>query len=190
MNVADTARRLVEDVQRLGLHSASSVVERYATAVEQTLGLDPRVGATPPSDPAALVEATARMAQAYLGLLDGLGGLADRPARPGEALETVHLPATAPGASSRASLWVHNGSVDTVEAAVRPGPLVSPEGGVLPAGAANAAPASVTVAAGGRAEVELRVDVPGDQPSGTYFGLALSSGASPVALRLDVVEGP
>ena len=44
MNAADTARRLVEDVQRLGLYSASAVVERYAVAVEQTLG-SPRRGA-------------------------------------------------------------------------------------------------------------------------------------------------
>ena len=31
--------------------------------------------------------------------------------------------------------------------------------------------------------------VPGDQPTGTYFGLALSPVAGSVVLRLDVVEG-
>jgi hypothetical protein len=189
VSASDTARRLVEDVQRLGLHSASAVVERYAVAVEQTLGLDPPTDVTAPPDPGALVDVTARMAQAYLGLLDGLVGLVDRPRRPVEPLESVHVPATPPGGTGRVSLWVHNGTADPVEAVVRLGPLVSAEGVALPAGAATVAPAEVTVPPGGRAEVRLQVDVPDGHPLGTYFGLGLSPGARPVAVRLDVVEG-
>jgi hypothetical protein len=189
VSAADAARRLVEDVQRLGLHSASSVVERYALAVEQAVGLDPGAGVRPPTDPDALVDATARMARAYLGLLDGLAGLADRPGRPRRDLETVPLPATRPGASARVSLWVHNGTAGPVDAVVRIGPLVSAEGGVLPTEAAGLEPTSVAVPAAGRAEMRLRVDVPGDQPTGTYFGVALSPVAGSVVLRLDVVEG-
>ena len=187
MSAADTARRLVEDVQRLGLHSASAVVERYAVAVERTLGLDPGPAVDAPPDPGALVDVSARMAQAYLGLLDGLAGLVGR--RPSEHVETVHLPPTPPGGASRASVWVHNGTPDPVEAVVRLGPLVSADGVALPTGAATVAPPSATVPAGGRAEVRLRVDVPGGQPFGSYFGLALSPAAGPVAVRLDVAEG-
>lgn len=184
MSAAETARRLVEDVQRLGLHSATSVVERYAVAVEQALGLDPRAGADAPPDPSALVDVSARMAQAYLGLLDGVAGLVGR--RPAGALEAVELPAAPPGGTSTATLWVHNGTVDPVEVRVRPGPLVSAHGASLPAAAVTVEPPSVTVWAGGRAAVRLHVTVPGAQPEGTYHGFALSPSAGPVALRLDV----
>jgi hypothetical protein len=189
VSAGDTARRLVEDVQRLGLNSASAVVDRYAVAVEQALGLDPGADVTAPPDPGALVDAAARMAQAYLGLLDGLAGIADRRRPPTGDLEAIHLPTTLPGASSPVSVWVHNGTVEPVETPVRLGPLVSAEGTALPSGAAVAEPTSVTVPAGGRAEVVLRVDVPADQPPGRYVGLVLSPGVRPLALHLDVEDG-
>ena len=187
MNAADTARRLVEDVQRLGLSSASAVVERYAAAVERTLGVAPPVGADGPPDPGTLVDATARMARAYLDLLDGLAGLVGR--GPARAVETLRLPASRPGGAAEVSVWAHNGTADRVEVTVRPGPLVSAGGVALPTGAVTLTPPSVTVPARARGELRLRVDVPDGQPTGTYFGFALSTAAAPVALRLDVVEG-
>jgi hypothetical protein len=190
VNAAEGARRLVEDVQRLGLSSASAVVDRYAVAVEEALGIGPSVGSTAAPDPGTLVEVTARMAQAYLGLLDGLAGLADAPRVRAEAgVETVRLPATPRGTSSRASLWVHNGTAEPVATAVRLGPLVSADGVTLRVGTATLESPTVEVPAGGRAEVLVRVDVPADQPPGTYFGLALAPGAGPLALRLDVQDG-
>jgi hypothetical protein len=186
VSAADTARRLVEDVQRLGLSSASAVVQRYAVAVERTLGAAPPVGGDGLPDPGTLVDTTARMARAYLDLLDGLAGLVGR--GPAGTMETVDLPASRPGGTGEVPVWVHNGTADSVEVAVRPGPLVSADGVALPAAAVTVTPSSVTVPARGRAELRLRVDVPDAQPAGTYFGFALSTAAAPVALRLDVVD--
>ncbi len=188
MSAADTTRRLVEDVQQLGLHSASAVMGRYAQAVEEALGLDHPPRAASPPDAGTIIDDAARLAGAYLGFLDGLAGLVDRRSRPDARLETVHLPATPPGATSRVSVWVHNGTGEPVVGTVRVGPLVSAEGSELPVGAATVEPSSVTVPAGGRAEVVLRVDVPAGQRPGTYVGVGLSPGAAPVALSLDVVE--
>ncbi len=188
MSAADGTRRLVEDVQRLGLHSASAVMGRYAAAAQEALGLGDGPRAAAPADPGTIVEDTARLARAYLGLLDGLAGLVDRRPRPDAQVETVRLPATRPGATGRASLWVHNGTPEDVVAVVRVGPFVSADGPTMPSGAVVAEPPAVTVPAGGRAEVTLRVDVPEGQPLGHYVGVALSPGTAPVALGLDVVE--
>ena len=186
MSAADAARRLVADVQRLGLHSTSAVVDRYAVAVEQALGLDPSVPT--PSDGGLLVDAAARMAQAYLSLLDGLAGLAGAAPRATDRVEVVHLPAAPPGASTTVSVWVHNGTADPIDTEVRLGTLERAGGGALPDGALTVTPRAVAVLAGGRAEVVLRAVIPPGQPPGSYLGLALAPGAHPVALLLDVGE--
>jgi hypothetical protein len=194
---ARRARHLVGDVQRFGLFSAATVVDRYTAMVDRAM-IDDRVASVPSSvdglDPGALVDRAARMAEAYLRLLDTTALIASRAGR-GEArpeMETIILPPARPASSSETSLWVHNptsaGSRGIEVAATG---LISSEGVTIPARAVRTSPQRVDqLVPSTSQELRLRVDVPRDQPGGLYFGLVLIADApdDPISLLLKVEE--
>lgn len=194
---ADGVRDLARDVQRFGLLSASSVVERYVDLVDRAVGGAP-VAAAPgssdrPSDPfmdgdmSALVDSATRVAQAYLGLLDAATG----PAEPAAPAEGLVLDAAQAGQVTQAPLWVHNpGTEPTGDLTVTMGVLVAADGASLNAASVWCAPARLDgVAPRGSAQLEVRVQVPHDQPAGIYHGFVLVSlaPADPIQVTVEVL---
>jgi len=188
---ARRARHLVGDVQRFGLFSAATVVDRYTAMVDRAM-IDDRVASVPSSvdglDPGALVDRAARMAEAYLRLLDTTALIASRAGR-GEArpeMETIILAPARPASSSETSLWVHNPtSAGSAGIEISVTGLISSEGVTIPARAVRTSPQRVDrLDASTSREVRLRVDIPRDQPAGMYFGLVLISDTPRDAISL------
>ena len=190
-------RHLIGDVQRFGLLSAATVVERYIQAVDRAIASAPSpspTGTPGEGGPGALVDSTARVAEVGIRALDTLTALLANAAAhvtetaPGGRLV---LAATRPGSSSEVSLWVHN-PTSTAAAGVdlHVTALASSTGRTLPIGAVSLAPARLElIEASSRHEVRVRVRVPADQAPGHYHGLVLSSAApfEPLALQLEVL---
>lgn len=189
---ARRARHLVGDVQRYGLFSAASVVDRYTAMVDRAM-VDDLTASVPSSvdglDPGSLVDRAARLAEAYLRFLETTAVIASRSGR-GEAarqeMETIILPPARPANSSETSLWVHNpASAASIGIEISVTGLISPEGATIPASAVGASPQSVDrLDASTSREVRLRVDIPRDQPAGMYFGLVLISDSPGDAISL------
>lgn len=192
---AHRVRHLVADVQRFGLLSAVTVVDRYIEVVDRAMAQEPTPSSWPPSegrDIGRLAESAARMAEAWLRTLDAAATLAPAVAPPGR--DVLVLPTTRPGCASEASLWVHN-PTDTPAGAVElhATTLVCANGLGLPTDVVSFAPTRVAlVEPGASCQVRVTVRVPLGQSAGQYHGLLLSSAApdDPVGLRVAVeVEG-
>jgi hypothetical protein len=186
-------------VQRFGLLSAASVVERYVDLVDRTMGGAPQTSASAPRasdrpagpfmdrDTSVLVESATGVAEAYLGLLDAAARLAE-PSTPttGLVLDPVQ-----PGGWTQASLWVHNpGDEPTQGLTVTMSALVTADGASLDGASATCTPSRLDSITGrGSARLDVRVDVPHDQRPGEYHGLVLVSLAAgePISIRLEVV---
>jgi hypothetical protein len=189
-------RRLVGDVQRFGLLSASTVVDRYVDAVDRTMrrgGVGPPSADRPSTDPdtGQLVASAARLAQAYGDALSAAARVVS-PSRDGSE-PGVALRAARPGDRAETSLWLHNPTgaplVDVVPATSS---WVAAGGAVLGASTVSFDPAVLPpVPPGGSVELQLAVLVPPDQPCGTYHGLVVvsSSPEQPLAVSLQVSIG-
>lgn len=180
------AAHLVGDVQRFGLLSAATVVDRYTRLVERaTSEAREAAGQPDPSDLGRLTDLATRVVDTGLRLAD----LAEpRPAR-------VVLPPARPGETSEVALWVHNeGSAAAADVSLHLTSLVCGHGASLPATAAGLSPDRVPVVpAGSPREVRLRVVVPVGQAPGEYHGVLLTSAApeEPTAVTLTVLaDGP
>lgn len=191
---ASGVRDLARDVQRFGLLSASSVVDRYIDLVDAAVGRTPATAAPPASerpsrefedaDTTALVDSAARVAEAYLGLLDAAAqaatsasttaGLVLDPGRPGEVVRSL--------------LWVHNpGAEPTGAMTLTVGSLVAAGGASLAASRVDCDPSEVdSIDARGSIQLEFRVQVPNDQPPGTYHGIVVCSLAPTEPMRVAV----
>lgn len=188
-------RHLVGDVQRFGLLSAATVVDRYIEIVDRAMAEEPLASPRLPSearDVGRLADSAARMTEACLRVLDATATLIPAVAPPGR--DIVVLPSTRPGGSSAASLWVHNPTDSPVAAAgLQATSLVSANGLGLPADTVSFTPTRLArVEPGTSREVRVTVQVPLGQSAGQYHGLLLSSAApdDPVGLRVAVeVEG-
>lgn len=200
-DASQRARHLVGDVQRFGLLSAATIVERYIATVDRALANHPLTGpgtfdqqdAGRLVDAGWLVDGATRVADAGTRVLDAVARLIANgtgEATPAGAEDRLVLPSAQPGTHSEVSLWIHNPTPSPVsQVDLHATALASPTGLTIPAGAVTLSPPRVEVlAASGRQEVRLRVDVPADQPAGHYHGLVLSSAApsDPLALRLEV----
>ncbi|HLF43260.1 MAG TPA: hypothetical protein VJA46_07015 [Acidimicrobiia bacterium] len=195
---ARRARHLIGDVQRFGLLSAATVVDRYTDMVDRAIS-DDRLGSAPsPSDgldPGWLVDGAARVAEAYLRFLEATAVLVASRAEGGDAapeMERILLPTARPGSSSETSLWVHNptpaplGDID-----IEVTGLMSSNGVTIPTEAVLASPQRIErLDASSSREFRLRVDVPRDQRVGSYHGLVLisESPGEPIALQLEVED--
>ena len=199
-NLDDAARRmhLIDHVQRFGVLSAASVVDRYTDMVDRSIS-DDRLGSAPsPSDgldPAWLVGRAARLAEAYLKFLDTTAVLVASRAERGDAapeVERLLLPAARPASSSETSLWVHNPtSAPSAGIDVEVTGLTSSNGVTIAAEAVSVSPQRIErLDPSTSRELRLRVDVPAHQPAGCYHGLVLISEApgEPIALQLEVEE--
>ena len=186
MTAPELAGRLIEQVQRFGLASASAVIDRYTAVAEAALGTDPARPLSLESE--QLSDAAAQAGAAYLALLAGAGALAERSEhRP----ERVDLPPVAAGATTEAVLYLHNQTEHPIDAAtIRIGRFLG-AGGPMTGGAAVVEPTSLALAAGASAQARLRVRVPDTAPPGSYFAVALATAApgDPVVLRLEVLAG-
>ena len=184
---------LVDVVQRFGLFSAATVVDRYSVLVDRLLAAAPPAphpDGRPPFDP--VLELAAPVGAAALRLLDSAAALLGAGTAPGSATETLVLPPTAPGGTAEAAVWVHNATPSGVPAVdLRITELVSAGGLTVPAPAVSLAPDRVDIPAAGAREVRLAVRVPAGQAPGHYHGLVLTpaSPTRPLVLRLDV-RGP
>jgi len=188
-------RHLIEDVQRFGLFSAATVVDRYTAMVDRAI-VDDRLASPPSSwdglDPGSLVDRAARLGEAYLRFLETTAVIASRAGggEPRPEMETLVLPPARPAGSSETSLWIHNptSAVSTgMEVAVTG--LISSNPATIPAEAVWVSPQSVDrLDPSTSREIRLRIDVPRDQPAGLYFGLVLisESPGDPVSLVLKV----
>lgn len=192
----DRAQHLIGDVQRFGLLSAAAVVDRYTEIIDRatrdgSLRLAPLAADEPGAD--WMVDSAARVAEAYLSLVDTTAALIENTAMRDTAvpeMEKVVLTPTRSGFNSETSLWVHNptpSAATTID--LHTTSLISSGGVSIPVGSVSFSPERLDVVDAGTArEVRLRVDVPGDQPGGHYHGLLLISAApvEPIALCLDV----
>ena len=140
-------------------------------------------------DTSALVDSAARVAEAYLGVLEAAARLAE-PSTPsiGLVLDPIQ-----PGGTRQAPVWVHNpGDEPTEGLTVTMSALVTAEGASLDGDRARCTPSRLDrIAARGSAQVDVRVDVPRDQRPGMYHGLVLVSCAAgePISVRVEVL-GP
>ncbi|MEX0863249.1 MAG: hypothetical protein WD269_00065 [Acidimicrobiia bacterium] len=190
---ARRTRRLMEDVQRFGWASAATVVDRYTALVDRAM-VDDRIGSPSPSDeadPGRLVDSAVRLAGAYLRFLDTTAVLvASRRGGAPSEMERIVLPAARPGSGSETSLWIHNPVwAPSTGIEVEVTRLISPEGVAIPGEAVWTTPHRVDrLEPSSSREVRLHVNVPADQPAGSYFGLAVITAAPghPIALQLDV----
>jgi hypothetical protein len=190
---AHGARHLVGDVRRFGLLSAATVVDRYIDVVDRALGSGLAMASRPQltGDVGTLTASAARMAEAYVELLDSTARMAAW--RPGPGAERVVLPSAGPGTATLVSLWVHNPTAAAVtDLGLAATTLVSAGGASIPTAAVSFSPPRVDrVEAGASREVSVRVDVPPAQAPGQYHGLVLTTAApdEPVGLSLQVRVG-
>ena len=186
-DAAPGGRELVGVVQRFGLFSAASVVDRYAEIVDRAIARDLGPAAQPRADLAG------RLAQAWLGLVDAATAQLrdDAPRHPPTA--TLVLPAAGPGLDSEASLWIHNTtSSPAVAVDLHATALLSTTGRTIPADAVSLVPGRLDlVPAGTSREVRLRVRVPPGQAAATYHGMVVTTAApaEPMPTVLEV-RGP
>lgn len=189
-----SARRasLVGDVQRFGSLSAATVIDRYAGMVDRVIA-EGRVGpAFLPDDDSVLVDRAARLAEAYLRLVDATAALASGigPREVGPSIERVTLPAALSGTTSEAPLWIHNPTgVVATRLDLEVTDLASSIGVTIPAAAVYVSPPRVDrLEPSASRRILLRVDVPEGQPPGYYHGLVLIAEApdEPIGLRLEV----
>jgi hypothetical protein len=189
-------RRLAGDVQRFGLLSAATVVDRYVDAVDRTMRGTP--SARPPGRPdtragadAELAASVAGLAQAYADAVAGAARVVTPSTRPDDG-SGVSLGAARPGGSAQTSLWLHNPTGGAlVGALASTSTLLAAGGAVLDAAAMTLDPAVLPpVPPGGTAELRVRVQVPLGQAPGTYHGLVLVSAApeQPLPIRVQVVS--
>jgi hypothetical protein len=180
------ARHIVGEVQRFGLLSAASVVERYVEIVNRERAGDPLRSARE-----ALASTTewsgdglARMLEAGLQALDGAARLVSSASSRGT--ETLVLPPTEQGRDTEASLWIHNSTSSLVASVeLHATLLVSPEESSISGRAVTFLPGeAVVVEPGTSHEVLVRVRVPEGQPVGLYHGLLVGSGAPDGAISL------
>lgn len=192
---ADQQRRhLIGDVQRFGLLSAATVVERYIETVDRALaGHSLAPGSPDQPDDGWLVDGAARVSQAGSHVLDAIATAIANGGGQGVGTtdpERLVLPATQPGSSSEVSLWIHHPTPAPVTGlGLHVTALTSATGTTIPSGAVSWTPLGVELlAASSRQEVRLRVDVPEELPEGLYHGLVLSALApsEPLALCLEV----
>jgi hypothetical protein len=187
-------RHLVDDVQRFGLLSAVTVVDRYIAVVDRAMAEVPLASPRLPSegrDIGWLADSAARMAETWLRVLDATAGLIPAAAAPRH--DIVVLPTGRPGCTSEASLWVHNPTDSPVAAVdLHATTLVSGNGLGLPADSVSFTPKRVAlVEPGASREIRVMVHVPLSQSAGQYHGLLVSSAApdEPVTLRVEVKVG-
>jgi hypothetical protein len=192
------ARYLIGDVQRFGLLSAATVVDRYTGMVERAIphdGPGPAPAALERNDPGRLVETVARLTQAYLSFLGTVSPLeAFRPQHAGgtATLERITLPVGFRGDGSATAMWVHNptpASAARIEIVVTD--LISSTGAILPAAAISVSPPVIPLLEPNASrELRLRVNVPDEQPAGHYHGLVLISDApeAPVVVDLRIED--
>ena len=190
------AQHLIGDVQRFGLLSAAAVVDRYTEIIDQAtqddfFPLAPAAGEEPGSG--WMVDSAARFAEACVSLVDSTAALIANRAAPDPALpemERIVLPPTHSGYCSETSLWVHNPTSSLTSAInLHMTSLIASNGASIPVASMSFSPERLdAVDAETAREVQLRVDVPADQPAGRYHGLVLISAApfEPIALHLDV----
>jgi hypothetical protein len=187
------SRDLAGDVQRFGLFSAATVVDRYAVLVDRVLAAappTPHPDERAPTDP--VLQAAAPVLVVALRLLESVAALVGAGTPPGVATETLVLPPTAPGGSARTRLWVHNATRSEAPAVdLRVTELVSASGRTLPAPAVSLAPDRLDIPAGSAREVWLAVRVPAGQAPDHYHGLVMTpaSPERPLMLRLEVRGG-
>ena len=186
------ARHIIGEVQRFGLLSAASVVDRYVEIVNRESLGDPlqqaREALSGTSD--GSVAGVARMLEAGLQALDASARVISDAVAAGT--EALVLPATEPGRASEASVWIHNRTSSLVASVqLHATILVSAEESSIPGDAVRFRPdEAVLVEPGTCREVMVRVSVPEGQPLGLYHGLLVGSGAPDGAITLRLaVEG-
>jgi hypothetical protein len=196
---AHGVRHLIEDVQRFGLFSAATVVDRYTAMVDRAI-VDDRITSQPSSwdglDPGSLVDRAARLGEAYLRFLETTAVIASRAGggEPRPEMETLVLPPARPAGSSETSLWIHNptsAASTGIEVAVTG--LISSKEATIPAQAVWISPQRFDrLDPSTSREIRLRIDVPRDQSAGLYFGLVLISEVPgdhiPLVLKVEGVE--
>ena len=190
-------KHLIRDVQRFGLFSAATVVDRYTAMVDRAIVAD-RIASPPSSldglDPGSLVDRAARLGQAYLRLLDTTAVIASRVGRgePRQEMETLVLPPAGPAGSSETSMWIHNPtSAASTGLEVAATGLISTNRATIPAEVVRISPRRLDrLDPSTSREIRLRIHVPSDQPAGLYFGVVLISEVpgDAVSLLLKVEE--
>jgi hypothetical protein len=187
------ARHIIGEVQRFGLLSAASVVDRYVEIINRESLGDPlrhARGALGGISEGS-VGAAARMLEAGLQALDASARLISDAVAAGS--HPLVLPPTEPGLASEASVWIHNCTSSLVASVqLHATILVSTEESSIPRDAVRFRPdEAVRVEPGTCQEVTVRVSVPEGQPLGLYHGLLVGSGAPDGAITLRLaVEGP
>jgi hypothetical protein len=195
--VGHGAQHLIGDVQRFGLLSAAAVVDRYTELIDRATRDDSLLAPVSADERGSrwMVDSAARIAEAYLSLVETIAALIPNRAIPDTAVRTMErliLPPTRSGFGSETSLWVHNSTSSSAAAIdLHVTNLISSNGARIPAASVSLSPERLDVVDAGTArEVRLRVDVPAE-PAGHYHGLVLTSAApsEPIALYLDVDGG-
>ena len=187
------AGHIIGEVQRFGLLSAASVVDRYVEIIKRESLGDPlrhareALGGTSEGS----LGGAARMLEAGLQALDTSARLISDAVAAG--IEPLVLPPTEPGLTSEASVWIHNRTSSLVSSVqLHATVLVSAEESSIPGDAVRCRPEeAVLVEPGTCREVMVRVSVPEGQPLGLYHGLLVGSGAPDGAITLRLaVHGP
>jgi hypothetical protein len=190
---ARSARHIIGEVQRFGLLSAATVVDRYVDIINRERMGDPlhHAGEAIARATEGSVGGPARMLEAGLQALDTSARLMSQAFAAGT--ETLVLPQTEPGRESEAPVWIHNRTSSLVASVqLHATMLLSAQESSIPGEAVSFRPQdAVVVEPGTSREVMVRVSVPEAQPVGLYHGLLVGSGAPDGAITLRLaVQGP
>lgn len=190
-------RRLVDDVQRLGLSSASAVADRFAALVRGVVtgdgdgsgdGVTQSGGEIPGL--AAMIDGWRSIMSGMVDMARGLANDSTSAAPPGGSIQHLELPNVAAGERVRATAHLHNTKRTPVAGiTLRVSDLVATGGEVIPAAALSITPDHIAEApAGSSHAVDISVTVSIDQPTGLYHGLLMMSEPPDgvLVLRLDV----
>lgn len=182
---------LIGDVQRFGFLSAATVIDRYTGMVDRAVADGHEAPAAfLPGDDGGVVERAARLAEAYLRLVDATVALATGESEDGLTMERITLPVSRPASRVETSIWIHNPTGEgATQLHLEATELVSSAGVSIPATAVSIHPSLIArLPPATSRELRLRVDVPGEQSPGYYHGLILISEApdEPIGVRLEL----
>ncbi len=187
-----TARRLVDDVRRLGLETATEVVRRYSRLMAPPGGRRQESGASAPDRFDRLTDSIVTASAAMLGVVQDLSDIAGALPADAGGRDRLDVAVPAPGDVGTATIWVHNSSGDDVAPVELTASDLVGASGRIPATAVWFEPGtSQPVAAGGSLPVPVRVTAPSGVVSGVYHGVvsALGLPGAVLALRVEVGSG-
>jgi hypothetical protein len=193
----DHNARALNAIQTRGFRAATDVIERLMNIVERD---DIPTAEPPPSNgqrsngmSPPVERAVVAWQSLLVQLIESLGGASPLPngavkmdLRQENSRDLACLEAS-PGEMASTEVWLHNGGPgDLGEISLRCSDLMSHDGGLVPAGAVRADPATVAMPDRCSRGVTVQIEVADDVTPGRYRGMLLADGHPDVWLPVEL----